>query len=177
VAVGIYVASLSGLFGVSAVYHRHNWTTAGARRWMRRLDHSMIFVFIAGTCTPVALLALHGTPSVVLLSVMWGGAAAGIVLKLFWVDAPKWASASIYVGLGALGVIALGQLGAVVGAAGIAALVVGGVLYLAGAVIYATRKPDPVPLVFGYHEVFHVLVIIAAALQFGVIAIGIVPTD
>jgi hemolysin III len=176
VAVAIYVASLCGLFGVSAIYHRHDWTSAAARQWMRRLDHSMIFIFIAGTCTPVALLALHGTLSVVLLSTVWGGAAAGIALKLIWVDAPKWLSAAVYVLLGWIGVVAIGQLGAVVGVAGIVVLGLGGLLYTAGAVVYATRKPDPIPSVFGYHEVFHALVIVAAGLHFGVIAVGIVPT-
>jgi hemolysin III len=175
VGVLVYVLSCSALFGVSALYHRRDWAPV-ARRWMRRLDHAMIFVFIAGTCTPVALLALHGTLAVLLLCVVWGGALVGVLLELAWPDRPGWASAAMYVALGWIGALAMGQLGAVVGALGIVALALGGVLYTAGAVVYATRRPDPRPAVFGYHEVFHALVIAGAALHFGVIAVGVVPT-
>jgi len=174
VAVLVYAVSCSALFGVSALYHRRDWAPV-ARRWMRRLDHAMIFVFIAGTCTPVALLALHGTLAVLLLCVVWGGAIVGIALELAWPERPAWASAAAYVVLGWIGAAAMGQLGSVVGPLGIALLALGGLLYTAGAVVYAVRRPDPRPTVFGYHEVFHALVIAGAALHFGVIAVGVVP--
>src|SRR5204863_9907566 len=105
-ATAIYAFTVAGLFGVSAVYHRVNWVSAGARRWMRRLDHSMIFLLIAGTYTPFALLALHGTLATTILFVVWGGAIGGILLNLAWVGAPKWVTAIVYVALGWVAVIA-----------------------------------------------------------------------
>jgi len=175
VAVLVYVLSLSGLLGTSALYHRRTWSD-GARRWMRRADHSMIFVLIAGTYTPVALLALHGTLATVVLGIVWGGALGGVILKLAWIDAPKWLIAGVYVALGWVALISLGQLPAAVGVLGLIGLGAGGLLYTAGAVIYATQKPDPIPAVFGYHEVFHLFVIAAAALHFAVIAFAVLPT-
>jgi hemolysin III len=173
-AVLVYALSCSALFGVSALYHRRDWAPV-ARRWMRRLDHAMIFVFIAGTCTPVALLALHGTLAVLLLCVVWGGALVGIALELAWPERPAWASAAAYVVLGWIGAVALGQLGAVVGALGIAVLALGGLLYTAGAVVYAWERPNPWPRTFGYHEVFHAFVLAAAALHYAVIAFAVLP--
>jgi len=175
VAVLVYVLSLSGLLGTSALYHRRTWSD-GARRWMQRADHSMIFVLIAGTYTPVALLALHGTLATVVLVIVWGGALGGVILKLAWIDAPKWLIAGVYVALGWVALISLGQLPAAVGVLGLVGLGAGGLLYTAGAVIYATQKPDPIPSVFGYHEVFHLFVIAAAALHFAVIAFAVLPT-
>jgi hemolysin III len=168
-AAAIYAASVSGLFGASALYHRITWRPA-TRRWMRRLDHSMIFVLIAGTYTPFALLVLHGTLSNVVLVVVWAGALAGVVLKLAWVDAPKWLMAAIYLALGWVGVATAPQVLARAGAGALTLLAVGGLLYTAGAVIYALRRPDPRPKVFGYHEIFHVLVIVAAAAHYAAIA-------
>lgn len=173
-AAAIYSVAVCGLFGVSALYHRINWTPP-VRRWMRRLDHSMIFVFIAATYTPVALLALHGTLATVILAVVWGGALAGIVLNLLWVDAPKWLTALVYVALGWVAVATMPQLWTELGWGAVAALAAGGALYSAGAVIYARGRPDPVPTVFGYHEVFHVLVIAAAAAHYAVIAFAVLP--
>jgi hemolysin III len=137
-AVLVYALSFSGLFGVSALYHRRTWAPA-ARRWMRRLDHAMIFVFIAGTCTPVALLALHGTLAVLLLCLVWGGALTGTLLELAWPDRPKWVSAAAYVALGWIGALAIGQLGSVVGPLGIAALATGGLLYTRSSTRCAAR--------------------------------------
>ncbi len=174
VAVLVYALSLSGLLGTSALYHRVTWTPA-ARRRMRRLDHSMIFVLIAGTMTPIALLAMHGTTALVLLCVVWGAALLGIVMKLVWIDAPKWLPALIYCLVGWSGVFAIGSLLGSVGVLAVAGIALGGILYTVGAVIYATQRPDPVPTVFGYHEVFHVLVVVAAAVHFAVIAGFVVP--
>ena len=166
--------TVAGLFGVSATYHRVNWVSANARRWMRRLDHSMIFCLIAGTYTPFALLVLDGPLSTAILIGVWGGALAGILLNLAWVDAPKWVTAAVYLAVGWIAVIALPDLATKLGGVAIAMIGIGGVLYTAGAVIYALRKPDPAPTVFGYHEIFHVLVILAAAIQYAVIAVYVV---
>jgi hemolysin III len=173
-AVGIYALTVAGLFGVSAVYHRVNWVSAATRRWMRRLDHSMIFLLIAGTYTPFALLALHGALATAILVAVWGGATAGIVLNLVWLDAPKWLTAVVYVALGWVAVLAFPALFDNLGVTPTILVALGGVLYTIGAVVYAVQKPDPVPAVFGYHEVFHALVIAAAAVQYGVIAFYVV---
>jgi hemolysin III len=168
-AAAIYAASVSGLFGASALYHRITWRPA-TRRWMRRLDHSMIFVLIAGTYTPFGLLVLHGALARVVLGVVWGGALAGVVLKLVWIDAPKWLVAGVYLALGWVGIATVPQLLSRAGIGAVALIFVGGVLYSTGAVIYALRRPDPRPAVFGYHEIFHLLVIAAAAVHYAAIA-------
>jgi hemolysin III len=142
---------------------------------MRRLDHSMIFVLIAGTYTPVALLALSGTLSRIVLVVVWAGAGAGIVFKLVWIDAPKWLFAGVYVALGWVSLAVFGELPGAIGWLGVAGLALGGLLYTVGAVVYAAGRPNPVPGVFGYHEVFHALVIAAASLHYAVIAFAVVP--
>jgi hemolysin III len=170
----VYGVAVCGLFGVSALYHRHDWGPR-ARAWMRRADHSMIFVFIAATYTPVALLVLHGTLATVILAVVWGGAAGGVILNLLWTTAPKWVSALVYVALGWVAIAAVPQLWDGLGWLGMLGLGAGGLLYTAGAVVYARGRPDPVPQVFGYHEVFHVLVIAAAAAHYAVIAFGVLP--
>lgn len=174
-AAGIYAASVAALFGTSALYHRITWSSAAARRWMRRLDHSMIFFLIAGTYTPFALLALEGMLATVILVVVWAGALGGIVLKLAWIDAPKWLVSCVYVALGWVAIAAFPQLYEGLGITATAMVAAGGVLYTVGAVVYAARRPDPAPQVFGYHEVFHVLVILAAALQYAVVAFWVVP--
>ncbi len=169
-AVTIYAITVVGLFGVSAIYHRVPWRSAVARAWMRRADHAMIFLVIAGTYTPFALLVLKGSIATAILITVWAGALAGIMLKLVWIHAPKWLGAGAYVALGWVAVAAFPQLLAHAGVTATALLAAGGVLYTLGAVVYALRRPDPVPAVFGYHEVFHALVIAAAALQFAVVA-------
>lgn len=174
-AAAVYAACVAMLFGTSALYHRIDWRSASARRWMRRLDHSAIFLLIAGSYTPFAVLALDGVLADVILVVVWAGAAGGIVLKLVWIDAPKWLVALIYVALGWVAVAATPELVAELGLTAAGMVGLGGVLYTAGAVIYARRRPDPVPAVFGYHEVFHLLVIVAAALQYAVIAFWVLP--
>jgi len=175
VAVGIYGASVSALFGVSALYHRVTWTTA-ARRRMRRLDHAMIFLLIAGTYTPVGLLVLQGTLATVVLAVVWGGAAGGIVLELAWTTAPRWLGGTVYLALGWVAVVAMPQLFARLGVAGGLLLVAGGLVYSVGAAVYALRRPDPAPAVFGYHEVFHLLVIAGVAAHFLAIGLYALPT-
>jgi hemolysin III len=169
-AMAIYALSVAGLFGTSALYHRLNWRTLGAKRWMRRLDHTMIFVLIAGTYTPFGLLVLHGTLGAVVLITVWSAALAGAAFKLLWIDAPGWLIAAVYIGTGWIVVVAMPQLVAALGVVAVCGLGLGGVLYSAGAVVYARQRPDPVPTVFGYHEVFHLLVILAAAMQHAVVA-------
>ena len=155
IAVSVYALSLIGLFGTSALSHRINWRSVTVRDWMRRLDHSMIFVLIAGSYTPFAMLVLHGPLAIVILVAVWAGALLGLGFNLLWSDAPKWLHATLYVSLGWVAVAALPQLGRAIGLAGMTLLGLGGVLYTMGAVVYAVRRPDPVPAVFGYHEVFH----------------------
>jgi hemolysin III len=174
-AAALYGASVSALFGVSALYHRITWTTP-ARRRMRRLDHSMIFVLIAGTYTPVGLLVLQGRLATVVLAVVWGGAAAGIVLELVWTRAPRWLGGTVYLALGWVAVVAMPQLFARLGITGGLLLVAGGLAYSAGVAVYALRRPDPVPAVFGYHEVFHLLVIAGVAAHFLAISLFALPS-
>jgi hemolysin III len=174
-AAAIYAVSVAALFGTSALYHRVTWPTPSARRWMRRLDHSMIFLLIAGTYTPFALLVLEGTLAAVILTVVWAGALGGILLKLVWIDAPKPLVAALYVMLGWVAVAAFPDLLDELGVTSTAMVVGGGILYTAGAAVYALGRPNPAPTVFGYHEIFHALVIAAAALQYAVVAFFVVP--
>jgi hemolysin III len=173
-ACAIYAAALAGLLGTSALYHRITWRPA-VRSWLRRLDHSMIFVLIAGTYTPFAALVLREPLREVVLAGVWAGAAAGIVFTLLWSDAPKWLTAAAYVALGWFSVIAIPQITERAGAGALALLGAGGLAYTAGAVIYASRRPDPRPATFGYHEVFHVLVVVAALAHFVAVAAFAVP--
>jgi hemolysin III len=174
-AATIYAVTVAAMFGASALYHRVDWKSLAARRWMRRLDHSMIYLLIAGTYTPFALLVLDGGLAKAVLIAVWGGAALGIGLKLLWPDTPKWLTAGVYVTLGWVAVIAFPQLASELGPVGMALVAGGGLLYTAGAVVYALRRPDPAPAVFGYHEIFHVLVIAAAVLQFVAVAVYALP--
>ncbi len=170
----VYGVSLTALFGVSALYHRVTWSVP-ARRWMGRLDHAMISLVIAGTFTPFGLLALKGALADVLLTVIWSGALAGIALHLLWFDVPKWLSAAVYVVLGWSGCLAMPQLVVQIGWGAPALLGLGGALYSAGALVYALRRPNPVPMVFGYHEVFHALVIAAAMAHYAAVACCVLP--
>ncbi len=172
--MSVYALSLSAMLGTSALYHRVTWTPE-RRRWMRRLDHTMIFVFIAGSYTPFALLVIGGTLGDVVLAVVWASAAGGMVLNLLWDEAPKWFSAVVYISTGWVALVTLPQLWTEGGPGCVALLALGGALYTAGAVIYARRRPDPRPEVFGYHEIFHVLVIAAAAVQYAAVAIYALP--
>ncbi len=174
VACSIYALAICGLFGISALYHRHEWQPK-ARRWMRRLDHSMIFVFIAATFTPFALLVLHGTLSTTILALVWGGAVAGVILTLLWTEAPKWVTVGVYVTLGAVACVTIPALWQDLGWLPVAGLMLGGLLYTAGAVIYAAGRPDPAPATFGYHEIFHTLVTGAAGAHYVVIVFFVLP--
>ena len=174
-AAAIYALTVTALFGTSALYHRVTWASVAARRWMRRLDHSMIFCLIAGTYTPFALLVLDGDLATVILIVVWAGALAGVLMKLVWIDAPKVLVAVTYVMLGWVAVAAFPTMIERLGVTASTLVAVGGLLYTLGALVYAFQRPDPAPSVFGYHEVFHALVILAAALQYAVIAFYVIP--
>jgi hemolysin III len=166
VACAIYAAALVAMFGASAIYHRAPWRSLRARAWARRIDHSMIFVFIAGSYTPFALLELTGVLPKILLACVWGGAVVGVALNVGWIDAPKWVTAPVYLLVGWVGVIAAPQLFAELSIVSVLLVVTGGVLYTLGGLAYATGWPDPFPATFGFHEVFHVLVVAAAVSQF-----------
>ena len=168
-AAAVFAGCVALTFGVSALYHRITWTPP-ARRVMRRLDHAGIYLLIAGTYTPFGLLVLSGAWRTTVLAIVWGGAALAIVQHLVWVDAPKWLAAVVAIALGWVGVAAFPQLVAHSGSVGAALLAIGGVLYTLGAVVYARKRPDPRPLVFGYHEVFHALTILAVGSQYAAIA-------
>jgi hemolysin III len=173
IAAAVFAASVAAMFGASALYHRITWSPA-RRRVMRRLDHAMIYGLIAGTYTPFGLLVLHGNWRIVVLAVVWTGAAAAVVLKLVWVDGPKWLGAVIGIALGWVAVVVSPQLLDAVGVSGMGLLLGGGVAYTAGAIVYAIRRPDPLPAVFGYHEIFHALVVAAVGLQYSVVAFYVV---
>jgi hemolysin III len=175
-AVAIYAVSLSALFGTSALYHRVNWSRPQVRQWMRRLDHSMIFFLIAGTYTPFALLVLDGPLADAILAVVWIGAIAGAIVEMIWIDHPKWVGAIIYLALGWVAVAAFPELWSEMGVAGTMLVAAGGLLYTAGAVVYATQRPNPSPAIFGYHEVFHLFVIAAAVAHFSAIAFFALPS-
>jgi hemolysin III len=174
-AVTIYAVSLSALLGTSALYHRVNWKRPNVRQWMRRLDHSMIFFLIAGTYTPFALLVMHGALATAILVVVWAGAIGGAIVEMVWIGHPKWVSATVYLAIGWVAVAAFPELWDALGPVGASLLAGGGVLYTAGAVVYATQRPDPNPAIFGYHEVFHAFVIAAAIVHFSVIAFFALP--
>jgi hemolysin III len=173
VAAIVFASSLVGCFGTSALYHRRMWTPS-VRSWLARLDHAGVYLLIAGTYTPFGLLVMSKGWAVPVLSVVWSGAALAILLKLFWGRAPKWLSAAIGLALGWVGVVAFSQL-TKVGLGGMALVIAGGLLYSAGAIVYARRHPNPAPSVFGYHEIFHVLTLAAAGCQFAAIAFFVLP--
>jgi hemolysin III len=166
----IYTASLVAVFGASAAYHRGAWSPT-ARRRMKRLDHSMIYVLIAGSYTPVAVLALHGPWQVVVLALVWTGAAVGVALKLVAPGDLRVVSATLYMVLGWLALIALPQIVRGLSRPDVVLMISGGLLYTAGAIVFATRRPDPRPLVFGYHEIWHAFMVVAAACHFAMIAL------
>ncbi len=170
----VYTVSISLLFGVSALFHRHTWGPVGRRR-MRRADHSTIFIAIAGSYTAVAGIALTGWSRTVVLCIVWGGGAVGITLRQVWLDAPKWVIALPYVVVGWAALAVLPQLYGALGGVGFTLLLVGGLAYSAGAAVYALKRPNPVPGVFGYHEVFHACTIVGAVLHFVVIAWFVLP--
>ena len=173
-AAAIYGAGLCALFAASGLYHRWRWSP----RWkplLRRLDHSAIYVFIAATSTPVALLVLDGTLRIVVLASVWIGAAVGVAFSLAWINAPRTLQSITYLAVGWAGAVAIPALLREVGMAAFLLFLIGGILYTAGATIYAAQRPDPWPHTFGFHELFHALVIAAAVVHFIAMAAWVVP--
>ena len=168
VASIVYAVSVALMFGASALYHRPTWTPR-VRTRLARVDHAGIYLLIAGTYTAVGLLVFSTAWAATVLSIVWAGAVAAIAIKMFWVGAPKWLSAAIGIGLGWVGVVAFSQL-LRIQVVGLLLLLAGGLLYTAGGLVYAFKRPDPVPQVFGYHELFHALVIAAVGCQYACIA-------
>jgi hemolysin III len=169
-ALAIYAASVSAMFGISALYHRGNWSAAWTRR-LQRLDHAMIFLLIAGTATPAFLLAASGTFRLACLVIMWTLTVSAAAVRLAWMSAPELVAGSTFVGLGWVAVLALPGVWTRAGAAAGLLMLAGGLLYTAGALCYHRRRPDPYPAVFGYHEVFHACVCAAAACQYAAIGL------
>jgi hemolysin III len=160
-SVLIYSVTVCGLFGISALYHRRTWSERGYQV-MRRMDHSMIFIFIAGTYTPFCVELLSAEKASITLSLIWAGALGGVALKMIWPHLPRWAGAPLYLALG-WGAVAI--MPDVLHRGGVACLVLlaaGGVIYSVGAVFYALRRPNPWPTVFGHHEFFHACTLVAA---------------
>jgi hemolysin III len=160
VGSAIFAASALVLFTVSAIYHRGHWSP---RMWgfLRRFDHANIFLLIAGSYTPFTLLLLEGTDRTVLLTVVWVGAGLGILFRIFWAHAPRWLYTPIYIGLGWAAIFYFGDFVANAGTAVLTLMVVGGLLYTLGGVVYGLKRPNPSPMWFGFHEVFHTLTILA----------------
>jgi len=170
----VFGVGVTAMFAVSGFYHVITWTPV-VRRRLARLDHATVYGLIAATYTPFGLLVLTGAWRVTILAVVWSGAALAILLKLFWVAAPKWLSASIALALGWTSVAAMPEIAPRIGLGGLLLVAAGGLLYTAGAVVYALRRPNPAPRVFGYHELFHTLVIAAVGLQYAAIAFYVLP--
>jgi hemolysin III len=164
----IYTVSLTAVFGASAAYHRGRWTER-SRLWMKRVDHSLIFVLIAGSYTPISVLALHGPWEVVVLSVAWTLAAIGITLKMVKPDGLSVLTATLYMGMGWFALVATPQLLEGMSTVELIMLASGGLLYTAGAIVFAWRRPDPRPEVFGYHEIWHAFMVAAAACHYAMI--------
>jgi hemolysin III len=160
-ATSVYGITVLGLFGVSALYHRRLWSPK-AYQWMKRADHSMIFLFIAGTYTPFTLLAMSQPTGYIVLAVVWGGAIGGVALKMLWPNAPRWLGVPIYIALGWVAVFVLPEMATHAGITTVILLGVGGLFYTVGAIFYAFRWPNHWPNTFGYHEFFHACTVLAA---------------
>jgi hemolysin III len=163
--VALYALAVVGLFGVSAGYHTLAWGTR-AHGLMCHLDHSMIFVFIAATYTPLAVFVLEGRARPLILALVWGGAIAGILRRFVWPDAPRWVAILPYLAVGWAAILVVDDMWVAMGVAGFVLLLVGGLLYSIGAAVYATARPNPWPRWFGHHEVFHLLVVVAVAAHY-----------
>lgn len=165
----IYTATIVAMFGVSAAYHRVDWRSPGAETWMKRADHSMIFVFIAGSYTPFALLAMPPRTGMRLLTIVYAGAAVGVALKMLWPSAPRRIGVPLYLLLGYVAICFAGTLLDGAGVIAVALLVAGAVLYNVGAVLYGFGWPNPWPRTFGYHEFFHAFTVAAAACHYAAV--------
>jgi hemolysin III len=174
VAALVYGGCMIALFGVSGLYHRWRWDPQW-RPLLRRVDHAMIWLFIAATYTPIGLLVLDGPLRVVVLCFAWAGAAAGILMTITWPTAPRALAASCYAALGWVGVVCVPAIIRNAGVLPLVLLTIGGLFYTAGAIVFALRRPDPHPHVFGFHEVFHVLIVLAVGIQFAAFAGWVVP--
>ena len=173
-AATVYAATLVGMFGASALYHRGNWAPATARRLLQ-FDHTAIFLLIAGTYTPIGLLAMDGTEQLLTLSAVWLIAAAGILFEWMPVPAPRGYVTTVYMALGWIGAFAFVPLYDATGWWGVGLIALGGLCYTVGAIVHAARRPDPWPETFGYHEIFHVFVILAALLHYCAITFVVLP--
>ncbi|HYM16768.1 MAG TPA: hemolysin III family protein [Dehalococcoidia bacterium] len=173
VGAAVFASSLILLYATSATYHVGHWPQR-ARDMVMRADHATIFVFIAGTYTPFCLVTLGGAWGISMLSVVWTFAGLGALLKIIWPRAPRWLGVSLYLGLGWIGAIAAAPIISSLPVTALALLVTGGMLYTVGAIVYATRWPDPFPRMFGFHEVFHALVVAGTVLHFTLIALYVV---
>lgn len=176
VAAAIFSGSVATCFGLSALYHRITWTPR-LRLRMRRLDHAGVYLLIAGTYTPVALFELGGAWRAAILAVTWAGAGFAIAQRFLWSRAPKWVAAAISLVIGWGGIAALPRIVSRLGAAGSTLLIAGGLIYTAGAIVYVCRRPDPLPRIFGYHELFHALTILAVVCQYCAIAFFVLHVD
>lgn len=175
VAAIAYAATVAFMLGASGFYHRITWSSRKWRMRMRRVDHAGVYALIAGSYTPVGLLVLHGSWRVVVLAIVWSGTAVAILFKTIWITSPKWLAAAIAILLGWVGVVALPQVATHAGLTACLLIVGGGLAYTAGGLVYALRRPNPVPTLFGYHELFHALVLVAVGLQYSAIAFYILP--
>jgi hemolysin III len=173
VGASAFAGSVAAMLAASTLYHRVTWRP-NTRLWMRRVDHAGVYLLIAGTYTAVGLLSLHGVLQWTVLAIVWAGAAIATLAKFCWVGSPKWLSVAVAISLGWVGIAALPQLERTAGVAAVALLVAGGLAYPVGGLVYARRRPDPAPAVFGYHEVFHALTLVAIACQYVAIAFFVV---
>jgi hemolysin III len=175
VAAAVFAGGVACMFGASALYHRVTWSPP-RRRWLRRADHAGIYAMIAGSYTPFGLLVLSGGWQITVLAIVWVGAAAAIVTRMVWARPPRWLPVLIGGALGWVGVIVFPQLLTKTGVVASLLVLASGLCYTIGALVYARRRPDPFPAVFGYHELFHALVVAAVAVQYTVVAAFVIPT-
>jgi hemolysin III len=175
VAAAVFAGGVVCMFGVSALYHRVTWS-APWRRWLRRADHAGIYVMIAASYTPFGLLVLSGDWRITVLAVVWAGAAAAVLTRLFWARPPRWLPVLVGCSLGWVGVVVFPQLLTKTGLLASLLMLASGVCYTLGGLVYARRRPDPFPAMFGYHELFHALVVAAVAVQYTVVAAFVLPT-
>jgi hemolysin III len=175
VAAAVFGGGVVCMFGASALYHRVAWSPPW-RRWLRRVDHAGIYAMIAGSYTPFGLLVLSGDWRITVLAIVWGGAGAAILTRMLWARPPRWLPVLIGCTLGWVGVVVFPQLLTRTGILASTLVLASGVCYTLGGIVYARRRPDPFPAVFGYHEVFHTLVVAAVAVQYCVVAFFVLPT-